>query len=123
MSNEQLKPCPFCGGDAEITSQGDHRKSHIVSCTNCGCDHESGDRDFYSNSSWNRRDVKSQWISVDERLPEDGQIVLMMHSSPHNAVVGYLHKPSCRWMAEGEWRNAPPKYWQPIDPIPTIEDK
>lgn len=33
LKNEKLKPCPFCGGDAEI---GDHRASVYVECTECG---------------------------------------------------------------------------------------
>ena len=37
MSTIKLKPCPFCGGEAEVEREGTPRQSCIVSCTDCGC--------------------------------------------------------------------------------------
>ena len=58
MENESnkitLKPCPFCGGNAEFEREGNSRHSCIVVCTYCGARHESGDT-LDSGSSWNRR--------------------------------------------------------------------
>lgn len=54
MSSE-LKPCPFCGGEAEIERIGTGRQSCIATCTNCGCRHESGDSGERSGHSWNTR--------------------------------------------------------------------
>ena len=33
MSDEELKPCPFCGGEAKLENMG---FPHHVYCTNCG---------------------------------------------------------------------------------------
>jgi len=51
---EGLKPCPFCGGEAEFERKGTGRQSCIVRCTDCGASHESGDT-WDSGSSWNQR--------------------------------------------------------------------
>ena len=50
-----LKPCPFCGGDAEFERLGTGRQSCIVACGNCGARHESSDEYERSGSSWNQR--------------------------------------------------------------------
>jgi Lar family restriction alleviation protein len=54
----QLKPCPFCGGEAEIEKIGTARQSMIIVCTDCGCRVESGDVFNLTrpeNYKWNRR--------------------------------------------------------------------
>jgi len=51
---EALLPCPFCGHDAEFEREGTGRQSCIVTCTDCGARHESGDT-WNSGHSWNRR--------------------------------------------------------------------
>lgn len=33
MSNEQLKPCPFCGGNAELKQKGSN--GFVLKCTGC----------------------------------------------------------------------------------------
>ena len=50
-----LKPCPFCGGEAEIERPGTRRQSCIVSCTNCGARHEGPDEGEQSGDTWNER--------------------------------------------------------------------
>lgn len=50
-----LKPCPFCGGEAEVESHGNHRQSTIISCGDCGVTHESGDEGEMVGRSWNER--------------------------------------------------------------------
>jgi len=51
---ESLKPCPFCGGEAEFEREGTSRQSCIVSCTECGCRLESNET-HDSGDSWNTR--------------------------------------------------------------------
>lgn len=50
----KLKPCPFCGGEAEFERLGTNRQSCIVCCTNCGARLESNET-FSSGESWNTR--------------------------------------------------------------------
>ncbi len=51
----RLRPCPFCGDEAEFEREGTRRQSCIVSCTNCGGSHECGDEGDRSGSHWNSR--------------------------------------------------------------------
>ena len=52
-----LKPCPFCGGEAEIQRMGDVRQSMIIGCTNCHCQLESPDAFAIQSEhlDWNQR--------------------------------------------------------------------
>lgn len=54
MSARELKPCPFCGGKAEIDRHGDRRQSTIYCCTECSCSLETGE-EWGHGSDWNRR--------------------------------------------------------------------
>lgn len=51
---EALKPCPFCGGEAEIERLGNARQSTIYSCTECGCSLETGE-EWSHGRRWNDR--------------------------------------------------------------------
>lgn len=67
--NVELKPCPFCGGDAdfyvvnECHGHGDYIDEYYVGCNRCGC--QSVHVDCYDNTKeqaklkaaerWNRR--------------------------------------------------------------------
>lgn len=46
----ELKPCPFCGGEAVVERFFTSRRSAIVACTQCGCTVEGPEVDV-----WNRR--------------------------------------------------------------------
>jgi hypothetical protein len=48
-----LKPCPFCGGVANVEREGTSRCSCIVACENCGCRLESNEHG--AGYDWNRR--------------------------------------------------------------------
>jgi uncharacterized Zn finger protein len=51
----ELKPCPFCGGEAEIQQMGTGRRSMIYSCTECGCELETGETFISDDCNWNTR--------------------------------------------------------------------
>ena len=53
----ELKPCPFCGGEAEIERMGTHRVSMIITCSDCGCSVESGETWIDEHSRWNQRET------------------------------------------------------------------
>ncbi len=48
-----LKPCPFCGGEAEVEREGTSRQSCIIDCADCGCRLESNE--IGAGDAWNRR--------------------------------------------------------------------
>lgn len=52
--SEMLKPCPFCGGEAEVEQQGSARQSHVIACIDCGCRLETGET-WNAGSAWNTR--------------------------------------------------------------------
>ena len=56
--SEELKPCPFCGGEAEWDEQG-------VSCSNVeGCDFDA----YVDRERWNIRPVEDALRAEIERL-------------------------------------------------------
>ena len=50
-----LKPCPFCGAEAEIERVGTPRHSTIYNCTYCGCRLETGEEWWDHGKDWNTR--------------------------------------------------------------------
>lgn len=62
-----LKPCPFCGGEAEIERQGTARQSTIYNCTNCGCRLETGET-WQAPSQWNERELTEREAKLVEVL-------------------------------------------------------
>ena len=52
---DELKPCPFCGGEAVMDSDGYYRKTFWVSCTYCGCSTQSFWTEKESVEAWNKR--------------------------------------------------------------------
>ena len=58
MKEEELLPCPFCGGKAVIERYGTRKFSTIYECEDCGCTLETGEW-FNHGKAWNtRKEVK-----------------------------------------------------------------
>ena len=57
--NNKLKPCPFCGGEAEMgTEYNDPFECGAIKCINCGAMIEfgsGGELRFKGIEAWNRR--------------------------------------------------------------------
>jgi len=64
----KLKPCPFCGGEAEVERQGTSRQSCIISCTECGCRHEGPDEYEQCGYQWNMRDTPTTSLARHKLL-------------------------------------------------------
>jgi Lar family restriction alleviation protein len=67
MTEAALKPCPFCGGEAEIERLGDHRQSTIYQCTNCGCSLETSE-EWGHGDRWNERARPAASGDLRERI-------------------------------------------------------
>lgn len=57
MNNEELKPCPFCGGEAEIVMSGGDRR---VECKKCGARSDWYDTEAEAIAAWNRRNYSEK---------------------------------------------------------------
>jgi len=66
---DDLKPCPFCGGNANIERIGDSRVSTIVSCDECGCRLENGE-EFNHGIGWNTRADTGALATQSARIAE-----------------------------------------------------
>lgn len=66
MTNESLKPCPFCGEKAEIETNEDGSKVHVV-CSSCYARTDDYYLDYsdYAIQDWNRR-THTDSINSDE---------------------------------------------------------
>lgn len=72
-----LKPCPFCGGRAEIRQFANPKNWYSVECVDCHCETDgyrhnrvdgTDEENIKANADiWNRRE---EWIPVEERLPD-----------------------------------------------------
>lgn len=63
MSAPDLKPCPFCGGEAHIEQIGDRRQSTIYCCNSCGCRLETGE-EWDHGRNWNTRAPLAEALAV-----------------------------------------------------------
>lgn len=133
----ELKPCPFCGGEAEIIhlDDGDNAGGSCVCCTKCQA---SGNVEFGRKENfvdnWNRRAHPSPTPAADADRVRGEQIQWRQTPPPQDGTIIYGHswspyrwKPYSpkseqarggikgRWQAMngyGGWENAfPPNEW------------
>ena len=64
----KLKPCPFCGGEAQVEQHGRARVSCIVSCSECGCTLESNEQG--AGHCWNMRSKEQNMTDTAQRRAE-----------------------------------------------------
>lgn len=62
-------------------------------------------------------DEPSTWISVDERLPEHGEHVLLSFGKHNINAVGFFDRYSNTWFAY-EYNIVDANYWMPIPKLP-----
>lgn len=64
--NSELKPCPFCGGNAELTtdhhdySNGEHTSTYGVNCTKCFIEPQRLQSPESAILTWNTRHDNTQ---------------------------------------------------------------
>ena len=110
-NNNDLKPCPFCGGKAEyrrtaIDTKGRYCDAVYVMCPDCNTrtgrvlydarKHPHDEEYAEVREAWNKRgEEKSEWISVSEKLPRRGRSVLLTDGK---AVFEGGLTPSNKWL-------------------------
>lgn len=77
---EKIKPCPFCGGEGRIKFHDDPQYgtgsgARWVRCIECGAQSREEDSEKDALEAWNRR--ANGWIKTSERVPEEGEPVLV----------------------------------------------
>lgn len=60
--------------------------------------------------------LSHQWVSVDERLPEDDETVLT--HSKYGYVLAYYSEQDKMWFAYGNYGDISPTHWMQIPQIP-----
>lgn len=88
-----LKPCPFCGGSAEVEREGTPRRSCIVACTECGAQLESNETG--AGHDWNHR-VTPEQAKLAE-LEEWGEAWTTWHA---HALACPVCRPTGGWGPE-----------------------
>lgn len=65
MNHEVIKPCPFCGGDAEVSLVLNSDGMYTIGCYNdgCGCDIPDYGSKSLAVSAWNRRDQSPKEVA------------------------------------------------------------
>jgi hypothetical protein len=128
---EVLRPCPFCGAEAEFERMGTPRYSTIVRCTDCGATHECGE-EWGHGGMWNTRVYA--WTRTADATPttEPGAQANVIFCSPGWGwpIVGmYTHWPEDsgldRWAMYDQvndryvdWGKPSPELWMPFPEVP-----
>ena len=120
MENKDLKPCPFCGGEAEIGRIGSRHSSMIYRCTECGCMLEtSEDAVSLMNGHllWNYR--VNTWQPI-ETAPKDDNIL----GCYDYEVVAEIYYNTDRksFLTAGSDIKMPFSHWMPLPEPPESEE-
>ena len=90
--DEELKPCPFCGGKASGKAWSNPSGEFGPGCTDCGVTAES-------SVTWNTRTLPQ---------PAAVEAVEVMAYALEHPEAGYkVYKQFSQWMVDGEWECRP----------------
>ncbi|WP_277202297.1 Lar family restriction alleviation protein [Victivallis vadensis] len=90
--SEELKPCPFCGADPDISVQEDDTEDtyYVVACTNCNMAHSSSDDENVAIRNWNDRPIEdaqaariAELEAERDRLREVVEKLVWLYSDEH----------------------------------------
>jgi hypothetical protein len=109
MTNQNLKPCPFCGGDDTFWWVNESEGLIVVECM--GGDHS---RSVSIIDTINQGGTRADgWIGVDERLPKKaGRYWCCIEDLDHQ--WSYYFNGSCFLLPDG----GSPTHWQPLPQAP-----
>lgn len=135
----KLKPCPFCGGKAELKQdiryprsgkyKGEAVTAYEAVCTNSDCIIYNADNKYFftreaATQAWNKR--STGWISVKDRLPELFVEVLAAYKNSCGewsyTVSERFHfngKTEIKWAAMA---GQTPDYWMPLPELQEVND-
>jgi len=95
-SIEEIKPCPFCGGEAELITRGNaftKKRSAEIECSKChtlqvtGAIHSSLEWcQEKAIEKWNKRTFEQQLIALGKELLKHQEEMLLYNSLRSSAV-------------------------------------
>lgn len=94
--SEELKKCPFCGADPDISVQEDDTEDtyYVVACTNCNMAHSSSDDEDVAIRNWNDRPIEdaqaariAELEAERDRMREALQVIASGHFSGRVELV------------------------------------
>ena len=134
--SDELKPCPFCGGEVELEKTIDRREWWGVVCRNakniggsCALSIRPSASKNVAIRRWNAR--PSEWQPI-ETAPKD-KLVLLFFDVPifgksiNKIVIGFLDSRSEKWFIRlgevmGVNELAMPTRWMPLPQPPTNKE-
>lgn len=134
----ELLPCPKCLGNyqrvVETTGYVAHETKPIpqfyIECSHraekgCGIHTRFWNSLEESVNDWNTRAPVPSWISVEDRLPENQEYVLVFVKF-HHPIVGFLHEKGQGWIVIDEHedyiQDENITHWMPIPPAPVEKE-
>lgn len=125
----ELKPCPFCGGNAKFARIAGEGTEAV--CLECHC----GTPKYFSVSEnpdtekemaaqvWNKR--TSGWISVNDRLPEEDVRVLIVGKRGGVQIARSIECGSCSngrlWISDTR-KYPKPTHWMKLPEPPEVNE-
>jgi hypothetical protein len=110
--------CDICHAENEVPNYGDW------ACSQCGqrYEYDEGHRILLTDAQL--QTLRSRWIPVSERLPEDDQQCLTVDKNGVQRVArfdaigdGERHS----WYEEQEWKSVYPVAWMPLPEPPEVK--
>ncbi|HDR9087326.1 TPA: Lar family restriction alleviation protein [Burkholderia vietnamiensis] len=83
MTERELKPCPFCGGDGHVAYRGDH----FVTCRECKAFGPDAESDETAIALWNRRTTPDREAIIEECAKVCDEIT--RHHYPPQKISGF----------------------------------
>ena len=113
---EELKPCPFCGGDklARILHVNNRASVCCYSCTA-----KAWEEDWQKRADHIPDASKMIWVSADDRLPDEGQEVLY-YTKVSGALLGRYREDGVFGNVFGELAWGGGVYWMPLPEPPNV---
>lgn len=113
LAQQEMKPCPLCGGTADLTQVGNaftKKRAAVVKCLSCQLTIKAG---AIHNTlawcvkkvieKWNKRPEAlshmPKWIPTSERLPEDSEAVVFYARKAGGYGYSYVaHYDNGKWL-------------------------
>ena len=134
----ELKPCPFCGLDDQRINRnsnifhgqtysdrypkqiGEQNHGFNIRCEGCGNQTCYWHLENEAANAWNTRIQTNEWISVEDRLPEQGDRVLIMLDDETDEI-GYqtaIYDDDFYFadIEDGMYDRENVTHWKPIEP-------